>query len=105
MVVHAMTSQSFQRSLAARAALVALILAVIVGGAQASEIYKWVDDTGETHYSDTVPAGVKAQRVRQDDLNIVPGTTPRQSAADAEEARDGQPTFNEHQQNETAAQP
>jgi hypothetical protein len=100
-----MTNRYYQRSRAARAALVALMLAGIAGGAQAGEIYKWVDDTGETHYSDTVPAGVKAQRVHQGDLSIVPGTTSRESAPDAERAPHAQRAFIEDQQDEAAAQP
>jgi hypothetical protein len=99
-----MTNRYDQRSRAARAGLVALMLAVLVGSAQAGEIYKWVDDTGGTHYSDTVSAGVKAQRVSEGDLSIIPSTTPRDSTLEAAPASDAEPAPIEDQREAAAAQ-
>jgi hypothetical protein len=42
--------------------LVAILLAA-TGGSAYAQIYKWVDETGKTHYSDTAPAGKKPDTV------------------------------------------
>jgi hypothetical protein len=46
-----------------RAGLLTLILCCLGAPAQA-RIYKWVDDNGLTHYSETAPQGVKATVIR-----------------------------------------
>jgi uncharacterized protein DUF4124 len=70
-----------------RVALVVLILPMVFGLARAGEVYKWVDDSGEVHYSDTLPAGANAQRVPESDPSIsIPGTTPPNSTPAAEPA-------------------
>lgn len=43
------------------AALLALALAALVAESSASDIYRWKDQQGETHYSDRPPPGVEAE--------------------------------------------
>ena len=40
-----------------------MILLAATGGPACAQIYKWVDEAGKTHYSDTAPAGKKADTV------------------------------------------
>ena len=41
-----------------------VILLAVAGGAAHAQVYKWVDEAGKTHYSDTAPAdGKKADTV------------------------------------------
>jgi len=48
------------RALAPAAASALLALALGAGAAAAERVYKWVDEQGVTHYSQTPPAGVRA---------------------------------------------
>ena len=41
-----------------------MLLALLVGVAVASGIYKWVDETGVTHYSQVPPPSGEAQEIR-----------------------------------------
>ena len=36
----------------------ALVLSALTGGATGAEIFKWIDDEGTVHYSDTKPAHI-----------------------------------------------
>lgn len=42
----------------------AVILMLLISAVASAETYKWVDDTGQIHYSDRRPQGVEARRVR-----------------------------------------
>jgi hypothetical protein len=50
-----------------------LLCAVLAAGAHAADIYKWVDETGVTHYSNIKPSGVKWQLVSEGKLSVIPG--------------------------------
>jgi hypothetical protein len=50
-----------------------LVCAVLASGAHATDIYKWVDETGVTHYSNIKPSGVKWQLVSEGKLSVIPG--------------------------------
>lgn len=39
------------------------LLVLLAGAAHAAEIYRWTDDQGRVHYSQTPPADAQAQRV------------------------------------------
>lgn len=47
--------------------LVLAVVSLFAGGAQAAEIYRWVDDAGRVHYSDEAPEGQSADTV---ELNV-----------------------------------
>ena len=67
-------------------ALVASVAWVALAGpASAAEIYKWVDDNGTTHYSDTRPGGVKWQIVTESKVSVIPGSRIGAEAARAAE--------------------
>jgi hypothetical protein len=58
--------------------LTALLLIGFVWGlplqtASAGDIYKWVDETGVTHYSNKKPAGVKWKLMPEAKLSVIPG--------------------------------
>jgi Domain of unknown function (DUF4124) len=55
------------------------------GMAHAVEIYKWIDENGTTHYSDTKPAGVKATRIPDGGVSVIPGSRIGAEAARAAE--------------------
>jgi Domain of unknown function (DUF4124) len=93
-----MTNIYCQPSHAARVALIALMFAMGCGLARASEVNMWFDETGEVHYSDRPPAGVKARRTPRSDPSIIAGTTAADSTPDAE------PAPVEDQQGEASAQ-
>jgi hypothetical protein len=93
-----MTNTCRQPRRAGRLALIALTLSIVFGLARAGEVYRWVDDSGQVHFSDTLPAGVKAQRVPVGDLSIIPSTIPRDSTPEAE------PSPSEDPEEEAAAQ-
>jgi hypothetical protein len=57
----------------------------LAGAAHAVEIYKWVDENGTTHYSDVKPAGVKAQRLPDIGISVIPGSRIGAEAARAAE--------------------
>jgi hypothetical protein len=67
-------------------ALIALMFAMLCGLARASEVNMWFDETGEVHYSDKPPAGVKAQRLSRTDPSIIAGPTAADSTPHAEPA-------------------
>jgi hypothetical protein len=48
--------------------------------ARAGEVYKWTDRSGEVHYSDTLPAGVKGELAPKGALSVVPSGIPPESA-------------------------
>ena len=50
-----------------------LLCAATAGSAYAIEIYKWVDETGVTHYSNIKPSGVKWQLVPEGGVSVIPG--------------------------------
>src|SRR5712691_6989768 len=49
--------------------LVAILLAA-TGGTAYAQIYKWVDEAGKTHYSDTAPAGGKKVDTVPDRISV-----------------------------------
>jgi hypothetical protein len=53
--------------------LAGLACAALAGGVHAADIYKWVDETGVTHYSNIKPSGVKWQLVSEGKLSVIPG--------------------------------
>src|SRR3954468_2770075 len=62
----------FQRRNANTLAVGAVALSS-VGMVAAGDIYKWVDENGRTHYSDTKPPGVKASILTDSKLSVIPG--------------------------------
>jgi hypothetical protein len=46
--------------------LLLLLMGLLLGAAQAAEIYKWTDDKGRTHYSDRPPPSSDVKTVRRD---------------------------------------
>jgi hypothetical protein len=75
-----------QPSHAARVALIALMFPTVLGIARASEVNMWFDETGEVHYSDKPPAGMKAQRVSRRAPSIIADMTAPDSTLDSEPA-------------------
>ena len=58
-------------------ALPMIVLAAWLAGgvpAHAATIYKWTDQNGDVHYSDTLPARTKSEIVKQANLTVIPGT-------------------------------
>ena len=53
--------------------LIALILFTVIPVANA-QIYKWIDENGETHYTQTPPEGVKAIEIKADHTKAQPLT-------------------------------
>jgi uncharacterized protein DUF4124 len=68
-----------------RALAASVACAALAGPASAVEIYKWVDENGTTHYSDTRPAGVKWQVVTESKVSVIPGSRIGAEAARAAE--------------------
>ena len=66
-------------------AVVAVGTIALAGAAHAVDIYKWVDENGTTHYSDVKPAGVKAQRLPDVGVSVIPGSRIGKEAALAAE--------------------
>jgi hypothetical protein len=67
-------------------ALAASVMAVSwVGAVAAAEIYKWVDENGTTHYSDTRPSGVKSTILTDSKVSVIPGSRIGAEAARAAE--------------------
>lgn len=68
-----------------------ILLVALIGlsaFAQANDLYKWTDDKGVTHYSDTPPPSqATASRIK-----VAPGVTSDVAAADAGKAKDGTAT-------------
>ena len=74
----------FERRVAT--ALAASVMAVsLIGTVAAAEIYKWVDENGTTHYSDTKPSGVKASVLTESRVSVIPGNRIGAEAARAAE--------------------
>lgn len=67
------------------ALVVGVACVALAGPASAAEIYKWVDENGTTHYSDTRPAGVKWQIVTESKVSVIPGSRIGAEAARAAE--------------------
>ena len=85
-------SSTLLRGRAARAALLTVLLGVVLGsGLSAAQVYKWVDDKGVTHYSESPPPDKKEQAKK---LNT---TTPSgfgvSSAKEAKSAADLEADF------------
>jgi hypothetical protein len=78
-----MTNGYFRLWHSAVVALIALLLFCVFGLARAGDLYKWTDNDGKVHYSDTLPAGVKAQRIPEGNLSIIPGPALPESIPDA----------------------
>ena len=56
---------------------VALFAAACLAAAgHAAELYKWVDEKGQVHYSDQPPAGRTAREVKDATVSVVPGPDP-----------------------------
>jgi hypothetical protein len=56
------------------------VLAIFVFGttyADAAQVYKWVDEKGEVHYSDKVPAGKKWTIMDDAPISVVPSDVPK----------------------------
>ena len=53
--------------------LALLLVLLIAGNGYADSFYKWVDEKGVTHYSETPPPGGKAATI---DLELAPATNP-----------------------------
>jgi hypothetical protein len=75
---------SFQSRIASALAAGAMVVSV-AGTAAAAEIYKWVDENGTTHYSDTKPNGTKWSVVTESKLSVIPGSRIGAEAARAAE--------------------
>lgn len=69
----------------ARPLAAVVMCAALAGTASAAEIYKWVDENGTTHYSDTRPSGVKWQIVTESKVSVIPGARIGAQAARAAE--------------------
>jgi hypothetical protein len=67
-------------------ALAASVMAIsLIGTVAAAEIYKWVDENGTTHYSDTKPSGVKSSVLTDSRVSVIPGNRIGAEAARAAE--------------------
>jgi hypothetical protein len=67
-------------------ALAASVMAIsLIGTVAAAEIYKWVDEKGTTHYSDTKPSGVKSSVLTDSRVSVIPGNRIGAEAARAAE--------------------
>lgn len=83
----AMRTTPFLQSLIAAAVIAAWALA---GAAQAATVYKWTDEQGATHYSDTPPPG-KEDEAKRMELDIS-GPRPSAEPQQPEEEGDGAPS-------------
>ena len=68
--------------------LIGFVWALPLQIASAANIYKWVDESGMTHYSNKKPAGVKWKLMPEARLSVIPGE--RIGAQAARAARNGQ---------------
>ncbi len=89
-------------------AIAAVALAGALGSAipaSADAVYKWVDDKGVTHFSQTPPDARDAQRLDVRTAPASPAETPKADAtkdADAKKDADGKPERTEAQKKERA---
>ena len=68
--------------------LIGFVWAFSLQIASAGDIYKWVDETGVTHYSNKKPTGVKWKLVPEAKLSVIPGArNGAQTARGAKNAR------------------
>jgi hypothetical protein len=63
----------------ARASLLFIALGCAAPAASAAELYKWVDEKGQTHYSDQPPAGRAAKEVKDAPVSVIPGPDYKES--------------------------
>ena len=75
-----MTTANPRWGTARHTAAIALSAFIACFAATAGEIYKWVDQNGEVHYTDTPPPGVQTERVQIEENVIQGGNRPSQSA-------------------------
>src|SRR5262249_11632250 len=70
--------------------LLFVVLAVLFAqSASAQQIYRWMDQKGQWHYSDFQPSGVKAEKVEIGDTTQEPVSQPSfPSAGEQEKAKD-----------------
>jgi len=69
----------------ARALAAGVTCLALAGTASAAEIYKWVDENGTTHYSDSRPSGVKWQILTDSKVSVIPASRIGAEAARAAE--------------------
>lgn len=68
-----------------------LVLPAIALALPASaEIYRWTDDTGETHFGANPPAGVEAEPVSTSQTNTIENASRQSENEDEEEASQGE---------------
>ncbi|WP_172197297.1 DUF4124 domain-containing protein [Niveibacterium sp. COAC-50] len=66
-----------------RAAATLLLLALLAPTVAQAEVWKWTDSAGQTHYGDSPPAGVKASKVGDAGVSVIPSTPTPEAAAPA----------------------
>ncbi|MCM8596977.1 DUF4124 domain-containing protein [Accumulibacter sp.] len=60
--------------------LLTLLLLLVVGDSSAASIYRWVDENGVTHFSETPPVTRKAEAIDSAASPSTSGQTPRPAA-------------------------
>lgn len=60
--------------------IVGAMLVLLAGGASAGDIYRWVDDEGRTHMSDSVPEKYQARAKRYDSKSFEPADDAKREA-------------------------
>ena len=79
-----------------------LVLATLTSSAWAGNFYRWVDEEGVTHYSESAPQGVNAEEVRTH--RAPPSVTGRQPAeGTSDETRDERRDGAQQSRNEDTA--
>lgn len=63
-----------------RATAVLLLLALLAPSLAHAEVWKWTDSEGQTHYGDSPPSGVKASRVGDAGVSVIPASPPPDAA-------------------------
>jgi len=57
-----------------------LLLALLAPSVALAEVWKWTDSSGQTHYGDSPPAGVKASKVGDAGVSVIPASPPPDAA-------------------------
>lgn len=86
-----------------RSSLLALFVFAGIAASAAADTYKWVDASGQVHYSDTPPVGIRYELIRTP--AHAPESSPEPSTAPAPAAPPVTPAATEPKREETTASP
>lgn len=81
-----------------------LLLPLLAPGAQAQGMYKWIDDKGVVHYTDTPPAGKRAEKIRIAPQPPMDASAPARSRSWQEQQQDANERRHQAEKAEQAQQ-